>query len=147
MFQCLKVKQVEIKKEVIFFSLFPLKEFSSANIFILNIIPFEKIRPRSFKIYQDFNVTFSIFLSKNVRFPRFSLGGWKKPSGGQEELGNDIFQLGYDSPIIIPNLNFSPAHSKKNHQKPSVLPRRVKKPIWRVGGSQAMTYFNLDLIV
>ena len=31
------------------------------------------------------------------------------------ELGNDIFQFGSISPIIILILNFSPAHSMKNH--------------------------------
>ena len=41
-------------------------------------------------------------------------------------LGNDIFQLGSDSPIITPILNFSSACQRKN----------IKSPRFFLGGSK-----------
>ena len=147
MFQYIIVLQVEMNKKQYSFLIISIKKSSSANSIILNLIPFERIKPRSFRVYQNSSVSFSFFKQKILDALVLTLEGRKSHRESRGQLGNDIFQFGSISPIIILILNFSPAHSKKNHQKPSFLPRRVKKPIRRVGASQAMTYFNLDLIV
>ena len=127
MFQYIIVLQVEMNKKQYSFLIISIKKSSSANSIILNLIPFERIKPRSFRVYQNSSVSFSFFFKQKILDALvLALEGRKSHRESRGQLGNHIFQFGSISPIIIIILNFSPAHSKKNHQKPSFLPWRVK---------------------
>ena len=52
------------EQKIVFFSHHFHKKSSSANSIILNLIPFERIKPRSFRVYQNSSVSFSFLKQK-----------------------------------------------------------------------------------